>query len=182
MSRASGWFKAVAWAAVLALQGLGPSLALAQTWQEYRYPEAGFAVQFPAPPTMTNVTYHTLTGEAVPAQRYSVADDGVVYSVIVADFSKTKADGEAIMADAIKQLAQTGEIKVDTAERINSNYGHDLGLVGKDGSQTAAAVFFADGALYELVGKASNPNQGSARTARFQQTLVFTYRARPAAR
>ena len=182
MSRTSRRFKAGASAAVLVLQALGPSLAVAQTWQEYRYPEAGFAVQFPAPPAVTALTYQTLAGQAVPAQRYSVTADGVAYSVVVADFSKVKADGEAIMADAIKQLAQTGEIKVDTAERINSNFGHDLSLVGKDGSQSAAAVFFADGALYELVGKASNPNQGSARTARFQQTLVFTYRPRPASR
>ena len=178
MSRASRRCKAAAAASVLILQALDPSLALAQTWQEYRYPDAGFAVQFPAPPTMTELTYQTLAGQAVPAKRYGVTDDGVAYSVIVADFSKAGADGEAIMADAIKQLALTGEIKVDTAERISSNYGHDLSLTGKDGSQTAAAVFFADGALYELVGKATNPNQGSARTARFQQTLVFTYRAR----
>lgn len=182
MSTASRRFKAMASATVLVLQGLVPSFAVAQTWQEYRYPEAGFAVQFPAPPTMTELSYQTLAGQAVPAQRYGVAADGVLYSVVVADFSKVKADGEAIMADAIKQLAQTGDIKFDTAERINSYLGHDLSLVGKDGSRSAAAVFFADGALYELVGKASNPNQGSARTARFQQTLVFTYRARPASR
>jgi hypothetical protein len=154
---------------------LAPYAAEAQAWKEYSYPQDGFAVQFPAAPAESATTYKTQAGMSLPAVTYSVQQDNIVYSVTVADFSKAGLDDQAAMNDAIKALSQTGEIKIDTTERIDRNYGHDITLVGKDGSRSALAVFFANQQLYELTGKALPPNAeaGSGKTARFQQTLVF---------
>jgi hypothetical protein len=152
-----------------------PWTAQAQAWKEYSYPKDGFAVQFPAAPTESATTYKTQAGMSLPAVTYSVQQDNVVYSVTVADFSRASLDEQAAMNDAIKALGQTGEIKIDTTERISRNYGHDITLVGKDGSRSAIAIFFANQQLYELTGKAlpPDPETGSGKTARFQQTLVF---------
>jgi hypothetical protein len=152
-----------------------PFAAQAQSWKEYSYPKDGFGVQFPAAPAESTTTYKTQTGASLPAVTYSVQQDNVVYSVTVADFSHAGLGDQAAMNDAIKALSQTGEIKIDTTERISRNYGHDITLVGKDGSRSAIAIFFANQQLYELTGKALPPDAeaGSGRTARFQQTLVF---------
>jgi hypothetical protein len=153
-------------------------MAHAQGWKEYSYPKDGFAVQFPAAPAESKTTYKTWTGMTLPAVTYSVQQDNVVYSVTVADFSGAGLGEQAAMDDAIKALGQTGEIKIDTTERINRNYGHDITLVGKDGGRSAIAIFFANQQLYELTGKALPPEAeaGSGKTARFQQTLVFINR------
>jgi hypothetical protein len=152
-----------------------PFAAQAQAWKEYSYPQDGFAVQFPATPVESTTTYKTQAGMSLPAVTYSVQQDNVVYSVTVADFSNAGLGEQAAMNDAIKALGQTGEIKIDTTERIDRNYGHDITLAGKDGSRSAIAVFFANQQLYELTGKALPPDaeSGSGKTARFQQTLVF---------
>ncbi len=79
------------------------------------------------------------------------------------------------MEDATTAVHQQGEVKVETTERIDRYYGHDITVAGKDGSHSAIAIFFANDQLYELVGKALPPDAeaGSGKTARFQQTLVF---------
>jgi hypothetical protein len=158
----------------LSLAG-APVAAQAQAWKEYSYPQDGFSVQFPAAPVMSATTYKTQTGLSLPAVTYSLQQDGVNYSVTVADFSRAGLDDQAAMNDAIKAISQTGEIKIDTTERIDRNYGHDITLAGKDGSRSAIAIFFSNQQLYELTGKALPPNTdaGSGKTARFQQTLVF---------
>ena len=58
--------RVAAFAAALSLIG---SPADAQTWREYRY--AGFAVQFPAEPTVESGTYATAMGKTVGARIYT---------------------------------------------------------------------------------------------------------------
>jgi hypothetical protein len=155
-----------------------PALAAAQSWTEHRYPDAGFVVQFPAEPTVSNGRYKTTTGQTAAATTYSATLDNVVYAVTVADFSKIGLDGDAAVDDAIKAVAATGEITVDVTERINRQYGHELGINGKDGSRTAASIFYFDHKLYLLLGKAMPPNatSGSGKLSRFQQSLQFPNR------
>ena len=149
--------------------------AAPQTWEYYTYAQSGFTVQFPAPPATSVGTYKTRDGAAVPSLTWAVQQDGVAYSVMVADFSSRPMNDQSAMNDAIATLKETGEIKVDTNERIDRNFGHDITLVGKDGSRSAIAIFYVGNRLYELIGKALAPNAdaGTARTARFQQTLSF---------
>ena len=152
-----------------------PSLAGAQTWEEHRYSEAGFAVQFPAEPKATSVTYRTATGMTAPATAYTATLENVIYAVTVADVSKLSMDDDVAVEDAIKALGAMGEITVDVTERINRRYGHELGVNGKDGSRAAASVFAFDHRLYLLFAQAMPPNAaaGSGKISRFQQSLQF---------
>ena len=149
--------------------------ALGQGWKEYSYPQSGFVVQFPAEPVISQGTFRAGTGPSVPSVSYSVRQDGIDYSVMVADYSGQRIDGQTAMGEAIKALAEVGEIKLDSQERIDRDFGHDITLAGKDGSRSMLAIFFVGNRLYELNGKALAPNAeaGSGKTARFQQTLVF---------
>ena len=48
---------------------LTPVVAVAQEWKVYRYPEAGFAIQFPAPPKVEKSTFRTSAGVSLPMTR-----------------------------------------------------------------------------------------------------------------
>ncbi len=161
--------------ATVILATLGPGAALAQDWQEYAYPEAGFAAQFPSKPAVSDGSYRTAQGLAAAARIYAAHQGGVDYSVTVADLSKTGIGGSAAIDDAVKTFAGTGRIKLDVSERIDRQFGRELSVAGADGSQTATAIFFLDGKLYVLAGKAAAPDAeaGSPLTVRFQQSLQF---------
>jgi hypothetical protein len=154
---------------------LAPSPAAAQDWQDYPYPEHGFAVHFPAPPTVTKGVYKTTTGIAVPSTVYAVKKDNILYSVTVGDFSQTAIDDQAVIDDAVKAAGLAGEIKLDVDARISRRYGHELSVKGKDGSYSMMAIFFFDHRFYNLVGKVMPPDAeaGASKTIRFQQSLQF---------
>jgi hypothetical protein len=163
----------------LALAGAGLALeplpAAAQDWQDYAYPEHGFAVHFPAPPTVTQDVYRTTAGVAAPSTVYAVMKDNILYSMTVGDFSRTAVNDQEVINDAVKAAGLTGEIKVDVDARINRQYGHELSVKGRDGSYSMMAIFFFDHRFYHLVGKVMPPNAeaGAGRTIRFQQSLQF---------
>ena len=149
--------------------------AHAQSWETYSYPEAQFAVHFPAKPAVTKGAYATTTGVSVPATIYSVRHENVVYRMTIADFSKTTIDAPAGISDAVKAWGRRGEVKLDVEARINRQWGRELSVVGKDGSRSMAAIFFFGGKLYELDGMALPPNadRSGGRLIRFQQSLAF---------
>ena len=152
-----------------------PMSALAQTWTNYDYPDAGFAVHFPAAPTVATSTYKTAAGVTVPATTWSARHENVVYTVTTADFSKNKVEPEKAIGDAVKTFNAEGEIKLDVDARISQRYGHELSVAGKDGSWSTVAIFFFNDKLYQLHGKAAppDPTARSSRLIRFQQSLQF---------
>jgi hypothetical protein len=149
--------------------------ARAQGWRIFPFPEYGFAVQFPAEPTVTKDVYRTSEGVTAPATVFTTLKDNVVFTVTVGDFSKTAADGDAVINDALKAAALQGEIKLDVDARINRQYGHELSVKGRDGSYSMWALFFFNHRFYQLVGRAAAPDAESrtGQTVRFQQSLQF---------
>jgi hypothetical protein len=154
---------------------LAPMPAGAQTWQNYDYPDVGFAVHFPAAPAVTKGVYRTAAGLSAPSAIYSVRQDNVVYTVTVADFSQTAVEKDPAIADAVKAFGDTGEIKVDVDARINTQFGHELTVANKDGSRSTVAIFFFNHRLYQLEGRAAppDPTARSSSLIRFQQSLQF---------
>jgi hypothetical protein len=152
-----------------------PLAAHAQDWRNYDYPEAGFAVHFPAPPTVTHGVYRTAAGVTAPSTIYSVRQDDMVYTVTTADFSQVTIAPDTVIGDAVKAFGDGGEIKVDVEARINRQYGHELSVGGKDGSRSTVAIFFFNHRFYQLHGKALPPNSDarSSKLIRFQQSLQF---------
>jgi len=160
---------------LLILLAAAAGRAGAQTWEPYSFSESGFTAQYPARPSASAGSYTTSTGLVVPAMTYKAEQDGVTYSVTVADFSGKPPGQDAAIEDGVKVLARTGEIKVDARARIDRDWGRELSIAGRDGTLTAAAVFFVKGKLYVLTGTVSPSASPTAamRATRFEETLEF---------
>ena len=150
--------------------------ASAQTWKEYDYPDNGFYVHLPAEPKIEDGTYTTADGKTVKARIYSLEHENISYAVTVADFSQENMQEEAAIDQAVKQVIADGEVLVDIPHRINSTYGRQLSIKGKDDSRASVAVFFRDKKLYVANGKllAAHPDKGTGEATRFQQTLGWS--------
>ena len=153
------------------LAAAAPALA----WDIYSYPEAKFAAQFPSEPQIGPAKYRTAAGLDLPAQRYWAQEGNVAYSLLLADFTGTALDKDAVIADAVKAFGQEGEVLVDVEARINREYGRELSIKRKDGGHDIVAVFFFDDHLYVLNGRAAapDPTAATAHLIRFQQSLNF---------
>ena len=99
---------------ILALT-MAPAAALAQDWKAYAYPSPGFAVQFPAPPSVEQDTFKTAAGGALPMTRYVLRQDGIVYSVEVIDYPTNLPDGLSVIAEAERRFGTQGKVKIGRA-------------------------------------------------------------------
>jgi hypothetical protein len=154
---------------------LMPIAAIAQEWKAYRYPDPGFAVQFPAEPTVEKATAKTSNYHALPMTRYTVRQDRITYTVSVVDYSTTNADPLSTIAETERALGASGKVTVAIGARINRSFGRELSISGTDGSRSAIAIFYVDKHLYTLVGQALPPNaiEKSGDAIRFQESLQF---------
>lgn len=155
--------------------GLSGGAAAAQDWKEYAYPDYSFTVAFPAEPKVETTTYQAANGQKVEAHVYSVAQDGEVFRVTVADLTDAAMDEGTVIGHAIKTLSAEGEVKVDIPHRVRRVYGRQLSIAGADGSHSSVALFYYKQRLYQIEGKTlPAANGGTAEAIRFQQSLVFT--------
>src|SRR5665213_3285279 len=138
----------VAGAAILAC---GPASA-AEKWEEFSFPEANFAAQFPERPAMEVKSYRTgqIAEGTVNERVYSFNQGGVVYMVRVADFSRGKADKDKTINEAANALIAQGKLTIDYPGRIDWNYGREIVVVDKDGTSFTNAIFFVDQRLYQI--------------------------------
>ena len=151
------------------------SLAAAQSWKEYAYPEDAFSVAFPADPNVETTTYQAADGRPVEARIYSVSQDGSVFRMMVADLPDPAMQENAVLDHAVKMLSQGGEIKVDIPHRVSRVYGRQLSIAAPDGSRSSVAVFYHKRRLYQIEGTAlPTGNNATSDAIRFQQSLAFT--------
>lgn len=161
--------------AAMAFAAAALAAAPALAWDIYSYPDAKFAVQFPADPEIGPGQYRTTAGLNVPAQIYASRESGVAYTLTLADFTGTALEKDAAIADAVKAYGLTGKVLVDVEARINSEYGRELSIEGSDGGRVIVGIFFFDQHLYVLNGHAPPPDPMAATASliRFQQSLNF---------
>jgi hypothetical protein len=159
--------------AVFAAAAFAAAPALA--WDVYSYPDAKFAVQFPAQPQIGPGRYRTAAGLDAPTEVYLARDGAVAYSLTLVDFTGTALDKDAAIADAVQVYGKTGQVLVNVEARINAEYGRELSIDAKDGSRSVVAIFFFDQHLYVLDGRAAPPEPvaQTANLIRFQQSLNF---------
>ena len=162
--------------AILLAGCLMPIAAVAQEWKVYPYPDAGFSLQFPMPPTVEKNTAKDSAGVSLPMTRYVVRQDRIVYMLSVVDYSTTNADAMSTIAETEKSFGASGKVTVAIDARVNRSYGRELSVTGADGSHSAVAIFFVNKHLFTLVGESLPPNaiQRSGDTVRFQESLQFT--------
>jgi hypothetical protein len=147
----------------------------AGTWKEYAYPELGFAVSFPADPVKETLSYKAADGTTATKTLYSVREGSDIYEVAVIDLHGAAIEGTTAIGQAVNELRDNAQVRLDIAARVNRNRGRQLSLVGNDDSHSTVALFFADQRLYEIEGTvlagSDDPNSGDA--IRFQQSLRF---------
>src|SRR5215469_4133332 len=95
------------------------SVAHAEEWQTYTYPEPGFAIQFPAAPTVQTTKLKDSVGLTLPVTRYVVRQDGAQYTLTVVDYSSTNADSLGTIREAAKSFSAKGKVSADAGARIN---------------------------------------------------------------
>jgi hypothetical protein len=152
-----------------------PVAARAQEWKAYSYPDPGFAIQFPADPTIEKGAVKTSLWGSLPVTRYTVAQDHIQYSVSVVDYSSSNADSLTTIGETEKTLGASGKVTAAIGARVNRSFGRELSINGNDGSRSAIAIFFVDKHLYTVVGKALPPNaiERSGDAIRFEESLQF---------
>jgi hypothetical protein len=83
--------------------------AVAQNWQEYRYPDQFFAVAFRGDPQAETTTYQVAGDRSVEAHIYSVRQDNAVFKMTVAKIADTGLDESAVIDRAIKSMSEGRE-------------------------------------------------------------------------
>ncbi len=166
MSRRRVSLSAAVW---LLASALAPLPALAQSWRVHSFPEAGFAVQFTAPPTTTDGVFKTAGGVSVPAKVYGFGKLDARFAVTVADFSATAIDKDPAIAAAVERWRGQGEIKLDVEARIDREFGRQLSVLGPDGNRVIVSIFFVGRRLYLL--EAEAPPSAAGDAIHFQQSL-----------
>jgi len=158
-------------AAILACAS-GAALA----WQEYAYPEYGFALAFPGDPQVQNTVHQVAPGRTVPAQVYSLRQNKIDLTMTIANLEGTGLDEKTVIDHAIKTLSAGGKVSENVPQRIYRIYGRAFTVEGADGSHLAAMAFHHKGRLYQIAGKALAGAGADAEfeSVRFQQSLTFT--------
>lgn len=182
----------IATALLLVVSGL----ASAQEWAEYNSRQDFFSVNFPAEPTIRDVTYTSEYGLTLPGRVYSVEDATGKYSVTAIDYStaeklhteraaKCKAaggDGDSCnnpgRADVRGAIIHASWSFMKRGSEVThfANYNADLvegirlQLLNKDGSRTFAVIHMHDYRLYLVEGTVP---KGLPPPALFQQSFGF---------
>ena len=160
---------------ILAVFILGSSPAVAQSWEQYSYPDYAFSVDFPAKPLVENSTNQVADNRSVPARVYSVRQNSSELTVTIADLANTGLDETSVIDYAIKTLSAGGEVTFNIPQRIDSVYGRSVGIKRGDGSRSTIGVFDYHGRLYQVEAKAlPGRSDAAAETLRFHQSLAFT--------
>lgn len=146
--------------------------AVAQSWEEYSYPEYAISVAFPASPQIETTTYQIADGRSVPARVYSVRQDKGEFKMTVAELANTGLGEKAVIDHAIKALSQDATVKVNVPARIYRVYGRQLTIDGADGSRSMVAIFALMGRLFQIQARVP-PGGNEFELTRFQQSLVF---------
>ena len=165
-------------AAVLFTSG---ALAADGGWQLFSYPEAGFAAQYPGQPKMEMQDYKTaqIPEGTVRERVYSANSGGVVYAISVADFTRTRAQKDKTIEEAVKNLSGLGKLTHDeSGARIDWNYGREVRVEDANGTSYTDAIFFIDNKLYQLkvtYPAVNNDPNGSSGIHFFQQTFQLLH-------
>lgn len=167
-------------AAAVLLIALG-SRAEAQTqWREYAWPNAQFAVSFPAPPSVARMPSDPAAAH-VRGTVYFVDQPTGRFEVVVFDIGLSGISEPAAIGRAVAALRQKGKIALDIASEVQGHWGRFLSFETSDGSHTIAAVYFRNDRLYEIeaTAPAASFDAVSSDMVRFQQSLRFTGNLNP---
>ena len=162
--RATGWLMAFA---VAVLTGAPAS---ARDWTEYQNPEYGFAINFPGEPEVTETTYTSPTGEALPAHIFDAEEGTSRYRVTVVDFSSREGEQHIAIAHAADAMRGRGEVIYEVYSDLDEVYGPQFMIVEPDGREMMSTIVFYNDRLYIAEGSVA---PGAAEPSQFQQSMML---------
>jgi hypothetical protein len=151
----------------------------ASAWEEYKYPDQGVAIQFPAPPTAAKSTYKSIYAKEAPSMVYSAELDHVVYRLTAIDLRGDVEKASSFLNEAGYELMRRGDVVFTDFPRVyqdaKSIYGVTLAVDRKDGSRVLSTLYYHDGKLY-IAEAAVLPARGDrdmTTPSRYVQTIRF---------
>lgn len=153
-----------------------------EDWADYSYPEARFAIRFPAKPEAGSGSYPAALADgstvAVPATVHAATRGTTRYQVSIADFAGTRARDPQALNHAVAALRRTGSVALETrVSMANSSCGYYLGLTEPDGALSFLALFYDHdaGKFYDVRARvpASDQELRMASAVHFQQSISF---------
>jgi hypothetical protein len=155
--------------------GAGPAAA----WEEYKYPEEGVAIQFPAKPQAMKSTYKSIFAKSLPSMVYSAELEHVVYRLTVVDLGGDVERASSFVNEAGYELMRQGNVIFSDFPRVyqdeKSIYGVTLVVDRKDGSRVVSSFYYHKGRLYipEAVVLPARGDKDMTSPSRYVQTIRF---------
>ena len=133
-------------AAAAALLSSQPAFA---AWQEFAYPELGFVVAFPAPPSTSTGTYSSVLVEKAPTHIFTLKQGNSLFIATVVDMMERKEEGASLMGESEFLMHLLGDTKGNSTSRVEPGkaavYGRQItidirdGVIPEQAGQTEAA-------------------------------------------
>jgi hypothetical protein len=155
-------------------------------WNEYEFPELGFAIQFPGAPQRAETIYETpVIGFPAQAAVFSLEHDGVIYrATVVALENRAAPAGASIMGECAANAEEGGKLIASRGLRVgtlrkgraeHSVFGRAATVERKDGTRVLTECFVTLGRLYkiEAESKSQGNTPGSSYPVRFVNSVRF---------
>jgi hypothetical protein len=151
----------------------------ASAWEEYKYPDQGVAIQFPAQPTAMKASYKSILAKNLPAMIYSAELEQVLYRLTVVDLGGVTEKGSSLLNEAGYELMRRGDVIFTDFPRVyqdeKSIFGVTLVVDRKDGSRALSSLYEHKGRLYivEAIVLPARGNKDMTTPSRYAQTIRF---------
>jgi hypothetical protein len=163
---------------------MGASAAeAAADWREYVYPEDGFAIQFPAEPSMSSAPFETIVAIGVSANVYSLTFENILFEAKVVELDGLEGRGANFVNEVAYRLQRAGNVTFHDFPRVDNRqdatFGHTMVIDTGDGRRIRSSSYFANGRFYEIVATVL-PERGDLDQvfpSRFDQTIRFNITA-----
>lgn len=153
--------------------------APASAWEEYRYPDQGVAIQFPARPQASQSTYDSVFAKGLPSMIYSAEDDHVLYKLTVVDLTASPDMGANFLNEAANRLQREGDVLFTDFPRVyqdaRSVFGVSLVVDHTDGSRVRTSLYHHRGRLYiaDAIVLPTRGDKDMTTPSRYDQTIRF---------
>jgi hypothetical protein len=151
----------------------------AWAWQEFIYLDQGFAIQFPARPTVAAAPYASGLAKGLKANTYTAEDDHVIYRMTVVELGALADKGSSFVNEAAYNLMREGDVIFNDFPRVYQDekavYGVTLVVDRPNGERVRTSIYYNKGRLY-LAQADVTPARGDKDMivpSRFDQTVRF---------
>jgi hypothetical protein len=151
----------------------------ASAWEEYVYLNQGFAIQFPAKPTVAAGNYASTLAKGLKSSIYSVEDDHVIYRMTAIDLTGQPDRGADFLNEAAYNLMREGDVLFTDFPRVYQDekaiYGVTLVVDRENGQRVRTSLYYHKGRLYlaDAIVLPARGDKDMTIPSRFDQTVRF---------